>query len=217
MRKISWPKTGTLKAYSLEVPYSENLQTVYVFQSKSTGERETCVRQAGTPEPYPGKFEFADATTAAVVELTGQTEKRIVACLPALEGKISVADAPDADVLAVVRDRKRVELMAVRDTLIAKGFPYAGHIFPLTSDVQTLLMQEFLGAQILPGPYYAWKDIAGEYRAIGDAAAFQAFCMAAMAYGKGLFAREAMLHEMISAAGTTTETEAILWDTVPVF
>jgi hypothetical protein len=113
------------------------------------------------------------------------------------------------------KDRKRRELKDIRDSIMLDGFERGGFVFPLDADVQLTMTQEFLGSQIMPGPFYEWKDRDGIYRPIGGAEDFQAFVTAALMYGKGLFAREGMLQAMIENAGTVEEVQAITWDTVP--
>lgn len=113
------------------------------------------------------------------------------------------------------RAAKRAELMHVRDQVMAEGFRHSEHVYPMSQDVQLSLMQEFMGSQLMPAPVYMWKDITGEYRLIGEVQAFQGFCLAAMMYGKSLFAREAMLQELVRLADTVEDVVTVTWDTVP--
>lgn len=75
-------------------------------------------------------------------------------------------------------------------------------------------LQRFLGSQIMPAPFYCWKDAEGIYQEIGDASAFQVVVTGALMYGQSLFAREEMLQGLINAATTIEEVQAISWDTV---
>lgn len=126
MRKLSWKKQDGIAAYSQEISYAEEQRTMYVFESRSTGERETCVREAGKPVPYPGRFEQTDAVLLAAVEVAGQAERRVVSCVPELMGKISVTDAPDEDVLADARKRKKEELAEARWNAEVGGVEFGG-------------------------------------------------------------------------------------------
>lgn len=123
--------------------------------------------------------------------------------------------APEPPTLDDAKAAKRAELMRARDEIIGEGFAYGGHTYPIRPDRQVTLLMQFTASQTLPAPSYAWKDMDGIYRDIGDAAAFQAFCTAAMLYGQSLFAREEMLQMLVNRAETVGEVEAITWDTVP--
>lgn len=218
MRTISWKKTENLKAFREEFPYDEGMKTVYAFQSAASGEREVCVREAGAPEPYPGKFLQTDALTLAVVELTGQSESRILACAPELEGRIEISDAPEEDVVEVARARKRIKLRKHRDAIVAEGYRYEGYVFPLTEDVKLAMLMQFQSSQLPTTPpeyVFSWKDMGEVYREIGNAQAFQMFALGAMGYGQSLYAWEEMLQTMVNAAATVEAVEAITWDTVP--
>lgn len=151
------------------------------------------------------------------------------------EGEIAIPCEADADVndrerweieaeymaeqyaptLDMAKGMKRDELMRVRDSVVAEGFPYGGHVYPLDQDVQLALMQQFLGSQIMPAPSYAWKDAGGVYREIGDVQAFQGFCAMAMMYGQSLFSKEEMLQGLVNAAPSVEDVAAITWNTVP--
>jgi hypothetical protein len=105
--------------------------------------------------------------------------------------------------------------MRVRDEIIAEGFLWQGHIYPIGEDIQTTLLVQFQSSQIMPAPSYSWKDIDCIYREVGDAEGFQAFAVAAMMYGKSLFDREEMLQGLVNAAGSVAVVKAISWNTVP--
>ena len=113
---------------------------------------------------------------------------------------------------------KRAELMAMRDQLIAAGFNWNGHHYPLSPELSGDMLIKLTAMQMLPPPpeyVYQWKDADGIYRDIGNAEAFKTFCAAALGYGEALFARERMLQELVGAAETIEAVEAITWETVP--
>lgn len=115
---------------------------------------------------------------------------------------------------------KRLEMQLQRDAMIAAGFVHAGHKYPINSALQTDMLTQLMGMQLMPPPpgyIYEWKDADGIYREIGSTEAFQVFCAQALGYGESIFARERMLHGIIAAAGTLEEVKAISWDTVPNF
>lgn len=215
MRRISWAKTENIKSYEHDVPYDEGTQTLYVFEDKTTKERESCIRKGTDPEPYPGKMLQTDARTVAVIELTGQAESRVLQCVPELQNRIQIHDAPEEDVLEILKARKRKELMATRDAVIAEGYRYNDFTFSLSADDRLTLSIQFMSVSVLPAPHYAWKDVHGVYRDIGDAAAFQAFAAGMMMYGQSLYAREEMLQAVLEGARTKEEVQNISWDTVP--
>ena len=113
---------------------------------------------------------------------------------------------------------KRAELMAIRDQLIAVGFDWSGHHYPLSPELSSDMLIKLTAMQMLPPPpeyVYQWKDATGVYRDIGNAEAFKTFCAAALGYGEALFARERMLQEVVEAAETVEAVEAIAWETIP--
>ena len=113
---------------------------------------------------------------------------------------------------------KRVELMAMRDSLIAAGFDWNGHHYPLSPELSSDILIKLTAMQMLPPPpeyVYQWKDSAGIYRDIGNAEAFKTFCAAALGHGEALFARERMLQELVEAAESIEAVQEISWDTVP--
>ncbi len=113
---------------------------------------------------------------------------------------------------------KRTELMTTRDNLIAAGFDWNGHHYPLSPELSSDMLIKLTAMQMLPPPpeyVYQWKDATGVYRDIGNTEAFKAFCAAALGYGEALFARERMLQEFVEAAETVEAVEAVSWDTVP--
>ena len=108
--------------------------------------------------------------------------------------------------------------MAVRDGLVAAGFDWNGHHYPLSPELSGDMLIKLTAMQMLPPPaeyVYQWKDITGGYRDIGNAEAFKAFCAAALGYGEALFARERMLQELVEAAKNVEAVQAISWGTVP--
>lgn len=113
---------------------------------------------------------------------------------------------------------KRAELMAIRDQLIAAGFDWNGHHYPLSPELSSDMLIKLTAMQMLPPPpeyVYQWKDSGGIYRDIGNAEAFKTFCAAALGHGEALFARERMLQELVEAAETAGAVRAISWGTVP--
>ena len=113
---------------------------------------------------------------------------------------------------------KRAELMAIRDQLIATGFDWSGHHYPLSPELSSDMLIKLTAMQMLPPPpeyVYQWKDTTGVYRDIGNAEAFKGFCAAALGHGEALFARERMLQELVEAAESIEAVEAITWGTVP--
>lgn len=113
---------------------------------------------------------------------------------------------------------KRAELMAIRDQLIAAGFDWNGHHYPLSPELSSDMLIKLTAMQMLPPPpeyVYQWKDAGGVYRNIGNAEAFKAFCAAALGHGEALFARERMLQELVEVAETAGAVRAISWGTVP--
>nr|WP_314719157.1 DUF4376 domain-containing protein [uncultured Fretibacterium sp.] len=153
------------------------------------------------------------------------------------DGEIAIPCAPDADVndaelwalkaaewenhvptLEEAKTSKRGELMAARDRLVAAGFDWNGHHYPLSPELSGDMLIKLTAMQMLPPPpeyVYQWKDAGGVYRNIGNAEAFKTFCAAALGYGEALFARERMLQELVEAAKTVEAVEAVSWDTVP--
>ena len=108
--------------------------------------------------------------------------------------------------------------MAVRDGLVAAGFDWNGHHYPLSPELSGDMLIKLTAMQMLPPPpeyVYQWKDTTGVYRDIGKAEAFKAFCAAALGYGEALFARERMLQELVEAAKTIEAVQAITWETAP--
>lgn len=113
---------------------------------------------------------------------------------------------------------KRAELMAIRDQLVAAGFDWNGHHYPLSPELSGDMLIKLTAMQMLPPPpeyVYQWKDAGGVYRNIGNAEAFKGFCAAALGHGEALFARERMLQELVEAAESIEAVEAIAWETVP--
>lgn len=153
------------------------------------------------------------------------------------DGEIAIPCEPDADVndaelwarkaaewenhvptLEEAKASKRSELMAARDRLIAAGFDWNEHHYPLSPELSSDMLIKLTAMQMLPPPpeyVYQWKDAGGVYRNIGNAEAFKAFCAAALGYGEALFARERMLQELVEAAESIEAVEAITWETVP--
>lgn len=153
------------------------------------------------------------------------------------DGEIAIPCEPDADVndaelwaqkaaewenrvptLEEAKAAKRAELMAARDQLIAAGFDWNGHHYPLSPELSGDMLIQLTAMQMLPPPpeyVYQWKDSAGIYRDIGNAEAFKTFCAAALGHGEALFARERMLQELVGAAESIEAVEAITWGTVP--
>ena len=120
--------------------------------------------------------------------------------------------------LEEVKASKRAELMAMRDSLIAAGFDWSGHHYPLSPELSSDMLIQLTAMQMLPPPpeyVYQWKDSGGVYRNIGNAEAFKTFCAAALGHGEALFARERMLQELVEAAETIEAVQAISWETVP--
>ena len=112
---------------------------------------------------------------------------------------------------------QRAALMARRDQLLAAGFDWNGHHYPLSPELSSDMLIKLTSMQMLPPPpeyIYQWKDSGGIYRGIGNAEAFKTFCAAALGYGEALFARERMLQELVEAAETIEAVEAIAWETV---
>lgn len=157
--------------------------------------------------------------------------------VPLRDGEIAIPCSPGADVndaelwaqkaaewedqgitLDEAKAAKRTELMAMRDSLIAAGFDWAGHHYPLSPELSGDMLIQLTAMQMLPPPpeyVYQWKDSAGIYRDIGNAEAFKTFCAAALGHGEALFARERMLQELVGAAESIEAVEAITWGTVP--
>ena len=153
------------------------------------------------------------------------------------DGELAIPCEPDADVndkelwarkaaewanhvptLGEAKAAKRGELMAARDRLVAAGFDWNGHHYPLSPELSGDMLIKLTAMQMLPPPpeyVYQWKDAGGVYRDIGNAEAFKAFCAAALGYGEALFARERMLQELVEAAESIEAVEAITWETVP--
>lgn len=126
--------------------------------------------------------------------------------------------SPTPPTLEEVKASKRGELMAMRDGLIAAGFDWNGHHYPLSPELSGDMLIKLTAMQMLPPPteyVYQWKDTTGVYRNIGNAEAFKTFCAAALGYGEALFARERMLQELVEAAETVEAVQAISWETVP--
>ena len=126
--------------------------------------------------------------------------------------------SPPPPTLDEVKATKRTELMTMRDQLIAAGFNWNGHHYPLSPELSSDMLIKLTAMQmLLPPPEYVyqWKDAGGIYRDIGNAEAFKAFCAAALGHGEALFARERMLQELVGAAKTIEAVEAIAWETVP--
>lgn len=125
---------------------------------------------------------------------------------------------PNPPTLDETKAAKRAELMTMRDQLIAVGFDWNGHHYPLSPELSGDMLIKLAAMQMLPPPpeyIYQWKDTTGAYRDIGNAEAFKAFCAAALGYGEVLFARERMLQALVEAAETIDAVEAITWETVP--
>ena len=117
-----------------------------------------------------------------------------------------------------VKATKRTELMTMRDQLIAAGFNWNGHHYPLSPELSSDMLIKLTAMQMLPPPpeyVYQWKDTTGVYRDIGNAEAFKGFCAAALGHGEALFARERMLQELVETAESIEAVEAITWETVP--
>ena len=153
------------------------------------------------------------------------------------DGEIAIPCDPDADVndaelwaqkaaewdnhvptLDEAKAARRAELMVMRDSLIAAGFDWHGHHYPLSPELSSDMLIKLTAMQMLPPPpgyVYQWKDSDGIYRDIGNAEAFKAFCAAALGHGETLFARERMLQELVEAAESIEAVEAIAWETVP--
>ena len=126
--------------------------------------------------------------------------------------------SPAPPTLEEVKASKRFELMVTRDGLIAAGFDWKGHHYPLSPELSGDMLIKLTAMQMQPPPpeyVYQWKDAGGIYLDIGNAEAFKAFCAAALGYGEALFARERMLQELVEAAETIEAVQAISWDTVP--
>lgn len=106
----------------------------------------------------------------------------------------------------------------MRDYLVAAGFDWNGHHYPLSPELSGDMLIQLTAMQMLPPPpeyVYQWKDSDGIYRDIGNAEAFKTFCAAALGHGEALFARERMLQELVEAAESIEAVEEISWDTVP--
>ncbi len=133
------------------------------------------------------------------------------------KGKVTFTPPPPPDPLTLeeAQSIKRDELKVLRDSVIAEGFAYGTHTYPLTDDVTQTLLTQFIGSQLMPAPNYGWKDITGIYRDIGDAVAFQAFAMAAMMYGQSVYAREEMLQRYVNVLDSPDAVQAVTWETVP--
>ena len=153
------------------------------------------------------------------------------------DGELAIPCAPDADVndaehwvqkaaewenhvptLGEAKAAKRGELMAARDRLVAAGFDWNGHHYPLSPELSGDMLIKLTAMQMLPPPpeyVYQWKDAGGVYRNIGNAEAFKGFCAAALGHGEALFARERMLQELVEAAESIEAVGAIAWETVP--
>jgi len=120
--------------------------------------------------------------------------------------------------LGGAKTTQRAALMARRDQLLAAGFDWNGHHYPLSPELSGDMLIQLTAMQMLAPPpeyVYQWKDTGGVYRNIGNAEAFKGFCAAALGYGEALFARERMLQELVEAAETIEAVEAITWETVP--
>ncbi len=120
--------------------------------------------------------------------------------------------------LGGAKTTQRAALMARRDQLLAAGFDWNGHHYPLSPELSGDMLIQLTAMQMLAPPpeyVYQWKDTGGVYRNIGNAEAFKGFCAAALGYGEALFARERMLQELVEAAETIEAVEAIAWETVP--
>ncbi len=122
---------------------------------------------------------------------------------------------PEPPTLDEAKAQKRAELKTARDAVIAEGFTYGDHVFPLDPDVSLSLTQQFIGSQAMPARHYAWKDIDNIYRDIGDAATFQAFAMSMMLYGQSVYAREEMLQNYINNKDDIDVVLGVTWETVP--
>lgn len=153
------------------------------------------------------------------------------------DGEIAIPCEPDADVndaelwalksaewknhvptLEEAKTSKRSELMGARDGLIAAGFDWNGHHYPLSLELSNDMLIKLTAMQMQPPPpeyVYQWKDNTGVYQDIGNAEGFKTFCAAALGYGEALFARERMLQELVEAAESIKAVEAVSWDTVP--
>lgn len=153
------------------------------------------------------------------------------------DGELAIPCEPDADVndkelwalksaewenhvptLGEAKAAKRGELMAARDRLVAAGFDWNGHHYPLSPELSGDMLIKLTAMQMQPPPpeyVYQWKDNTGVYQDIGNAEGFKTFCAAALGYGEALFARERMLQELVEAAKTVEAVEAVSWDTVP--
>ena len=119
--------------------------------------------------------------------------------------------------LGGAKTTQRAALMARRDQLLAAGFDWNGHHYPLSPELSGDMLIKLTAMQMLAPPpeyVYQWKDTGGVYRNIGNAEAFKGFCAAALGYGEALFARERMLQELVEAAETIEAVEAIAWETV---
>ena len=120
--------------------------------------------------------------------------------------------------LGGAKTTQRAALMARRDQLLAAGFDWNGHHYPLSPELSGDMLIKLTAMQMLPPPpeyVYQWKDTTGVYQDIGNTEAFKAFCAAALGYGEALFARERMLQELVEAAKTIEAVEAVSWETVP--
>jgi len=120
--------------------------------------------------------------------------------------------------LGGAKTTQRAALMARRDQLLAAGFDWNGHHYPLSPELSGDMLIKLTAMQMQPPPpeyVYQWKDNTGVYQDIGNAEGFKTFCAAALGYGEALFARERMLQELVEAAKTVEAVEAITWETVP--
>lgn len=142
----------------------------------------------------------------------------ISACAAARPEAVALEQPPPPPTLEDVKMRKRAKLMTARDRLVAAGFDWNGHHYPLSPELSSDMLIKLTAMQMLPPPpeyVYQWKDTTGVYRGIGNAEAFKSFCAAALGYGEALFARERMLQELVETAESIEAVEAITWETVP--
>lgn len=142
----------------------------------------------------------------------------VSACAAARPEAVVLEQPPSPPTLEDVKMMKRAEIIAARDGLIAAGFDWDGHHYPLSLELSNDMLIKLMAMQMLPPPtgyVYQWKDNTGVYQDIGNAEGFKTFCAAALVYGETLFARERMLQELVEVAETVEAVQAITWETAP--
>ncbi len=198
MRTVGFPAQGELDACLMDFPYSEGSETYTIF----------C-----TPQGYVSAKGIGNVLTGIpgevkVLEITFNGQVEYMLGYSAVK-KVTVTDAPNGEVLDVVKDKKKAEIASARYKQEIAGVEVAGMTVKTDRESQGLITGAALQAFVDPTYTCRWKT-ADTFIEL-TAEQIQGVAMTVRLHVQGAFDKEACLSGLIEACTTPEEVAQITW------